>query len=109
MGFPILITPIEPFNPFWALVLPLLAPVLRRLPYGWGEFVDYNSFNWCVRTRNRVFRELGPAIVVVNPGGLKIMLADGGAAEGMYGGFLNIVFFLLFWLLGVIGKLGTFA
>lgn len=84
IGFPVIVTPVEPFQPLWALVLPLLAPILRRLPYGLGEFVDYGSFNWYFQTKNRIHRDLGPAIIVVNPGGLKIMLADGLASEGKY-------------------------
>ncbi|CAG8951431.1 hypothetical protein HYFRA_00007347 [Hymenoscyphus fraxineus] len=81
IGLPILITPVEPLDPFWRLTLPFLTPVLRRLPYGLGEWIDYGSFASSFASRNKIHRDLGPAIVVVTPRRVKIMLGDGNAVE----------------------------
>ncbi|CAG8984109.1 hypothetical protein HYALB_00006210 [Hymenoscyphus albidus] len=81
IGLPILITPVEPLDPFWRLTLPFLAPILRRLPYGLGEWIDHGSFASSFASRNKIHRDLGPAIVVVTPRRVKIMLGDGNAVE----------------------------
>lgn len=81
IGLPILISPADPLNPFWALLVPLLRPLLIRLPFRLGEWVDFLKFGWVYADRNRLHRELGPAFVIVTPASLVVILGDELAIE----------------------------
>ena len=46
IGLPILICPVDTFNPLWLLARPVVAPTLRHLPFGLGEFARYSYIGW---------------------------------------------------------------
>ncbi|TVY38744.1 11-oxo-beta-amyrin 30-oxidase [Lachnellula occidentalis] len=81
IGLPIVITPVVPLNPFWLVLIPLLGPLTSSLPGYLGEFLNYGSFTWYFQTKMRVLEKLGPAFVIVSPGGMQIQLCDGHAVE----------------------------
>jgi hypothetical protein len=83
IGLPIVITPVVSLNPFWMLVTPLIAPLTSRLPGFLGEFMNYGRFTWYFQTKARILRRLGPAFIIVNPGGIRIVLGDGSAVENL--------------------------
>jgi hypothetical protein len=84
LGLPIVITPVERIiHPVWAILLIPFAPLIRRLPYNLGEFVDFELWEWRFRHRNKHHERLGPLFLVVNTSGIKLMLADGVACEDM--------------------------
>ena len=81
IGLPIVITPAVPLNPFWLLLIPLVGPLTSSLPGYLGEFLNYGRFAWYFQTKMRVLEKLGPAFVIVSPGGIQIQLCDGNAVE----------------------------
>jgi cytochrome P450 len=84
LRLPIVITPVERMlHPIWAMLVMLLAPLIRQLPYNLGEFVDFDKWEWRFREKNKVHNRLGPIFLVVNTSGIKVMLADGAACEEM--------------------------
>ncbi|KAH8667580.1 cytochrome P450 [Tricladium varicosporioides] len=81
IGLPIIVTPVEPINAFWALATPILSPICNRLPYRLGDFLHHGNFGWHFRSQNYLLDRYGPAFVVVNPGGIHLNLSDGLAIE----------------------------
>jgi hypothetical protein len=45
---PIVISPVNPFNPLWILSRQYINPVFAALPFGLGSFTSYNflGFAW---------------------------------------------------------------
>ncbi|RDL31454.1 Cytochrome P450 [Venustampulla echinocandica] len=81
IGLPIVISSIDLYNPFWATIGPYIFPLIARLPYGLGDAANCDTYKWNMKTRSRLHRQLGPAFIIVDPRGIKIMLADGHAIE----------------------------
>ncbi|TVY14681.1 Cytochrome P450 6a8 [Lachnellula arida] len=80
-GLPIVITPAVPLNPFWLLSVRLFGPLTSSLPGYLGEFLNYGRLTWYFQTKMRISERLGPAFVIVSPGGMQIQLCDGNAVE----------------------------
>ena len=81
IGLPVLVTPISFFNFLWLLSNHRLAPLLKALPFGLGNFVDHSGFSWYFADRYRHHARLGPAFCVVSPGEVQVILADPDAAD----------------------------
>jgi cytochrome P450 len=81
IGLPVLITPISFFNFLWLLGNHRLAPLLKALPFGLGNFVDHSGFSWYFADRYRHHARLGPAFCVVSPGEVQVILADPDAVD----------------------------
>jgi hypothetical protein len=52
IGLPIIITPINAMNPVWFLTQKWLVPLLQRLPFGLGNFVNYSTLAWNYRDKH---------------------------------------------------------
>ncbi|TVY45728.1 Cytochrome P450 [Lachnellula subtilissima] len=81
IGLPIVLTPAIPLHPFWMLLVPLVGPLTSSLPGYLGEFLNFGRFTWYFQTKMRILEKLGPAFVIVSPGGMQIQLCDGNAVE----------------------------
>jgi cytochrome P450 len=81
IGLPILLSPVYPLNPFWALLESRLVPLLTRLPFFLIKWIDYTEFSWAYYDRSQLHEKLGPAYVIVSPGDIRVILADPQAAE----------------------------
>jgi cytochrome P450 len=81
IGLPILITPISFFNFLWLLGNHRLAPLLKALPFGLGNFVDYSGLSWYFADRYRNHARLGLGFCVVSPGEVQVILADPDAVD----------------------------
>jgi hypothetical protein len=81
IGLQVLIIPISFFNFLWLLSNHRLAPLLKALPFGLGNFVDHSGFSWYFTDRYRHYARIGPAFCVVSPGGLQVILADPDAVD----------------------------
>jgi hypothetical protein len=79
LGIPILFAPVDPLHPIGILATLLFSPVLKKIPFGLGSFLDYGTFDWCYKTKNEIHDRLGPIFIIVYPGSSKIMLSDGQA------------------------------
>jgi cytochrome P450 len=80
LGLPILFTPFGLVNPVWKIGESYLAPLLRRLPFGLANFVEYSSVSCLFTDRYMRHAQLGPAYVVVSPAENVIIIADAAAA-----------------------------
>ncbi|CZR54671.1 related to cytochrome P450 3A7 [Phialocephala subalpina] len=83
IGLPIVFSPFETLSPIWALLAPRLGPLLLRLPFGLGNFVHYSGFAFYWDDRYRMHERYGPALCVVTPGDVQVIIADGAAADDM--------------------------
>lgn len=81
IGLPILFTPINQMNPIWALAGNQLAPLLRCLPFGLGNFVNYSTFGWGFADKFALHARLGDAFTIVGPGENHVMIANAEMAE----------------------------
>ncbi|KAK6379272.1 hypothetical protein LTS17_006190 [Exophiala oligosperma] len=76
---PVLICPIDPFNPFWMLLRPYINPLLARLPFGLGAFTEYNHLGFMWRDQGRLHEVHGGAYMIVTPGLNQLVVADASA------------------------------
>ncbi len=83
IGFPIVITPINPANPIWLLTQHWLVPFLKRLPLGLGSFVNYTTLSWPYVDKYSLHDRLGDAFTIVNPGENHIIIADAEVVESI--------------------------
>lgn len=75
-GLPVLITPIGIFNPLWLTGFQFLTPLLKRLPFGLGNFVHVSGLTWFFPNRFQHHARLGPAFVIATPAEVQLVLAD---------------------------------
>jgi cytochrome P450 len=80
-GLPILISPVDPFNPIWIIVRPYLNPIFASLPFGWGKFTEYNHLGFEWRDKGRLHDIHGPAYVIATPGLNQLIVADAAAGS----------------------------
>ncbi|TVY90659.1 Cytochrome P450 [Lachnellula willkommii] len=81
IGLPLLFSPFDPWGLFWMLGGGFLGPLLLRLPFGLGEFVNHIKSDWCYLNRNALHQKLGPAFILVSPNRIQIVVGDGVAVE----------------------------
>ena len=79
---PIIVTPAQPLNLFWALSLPVLLPLCKKyLPFGLDRSFHYVSIDWPYHDRFRSHKKYGDAFVVVNPRWISLIVADATAID----------------------------
>ncbi|KAE8449165.1 hypothetical protein EG329_008549 [Mollisiaceae sp. DMI_Dod_QoI] len=83
IGLPIVFSPFDTMSPFWALFGPRLAPLFKRLPFGLGNVVRHSGFAFYWDDRYRMHEQYGPALCVVTPGDVQVVIADGATADDM--------------------------
>lgn len=81
IGLPILITPLGLLNPVWQIGEPYITPVLKSIPFGLGNFVDYSSLVSLFHDKYKRHAKLGDAYTVVSPTEVIVVICDAGAAE----------------------------
>jgi cytochrome P450 len=82
-GFPIVIVPVGSLNPLWILIYNVFTPsrdLLRRLPFGLGDWVQYSYFGWTYHDGGAAHRTMGPSFVLCTPAYFEIVVADPTAA-----------------------------
>ena len=83
IGFPVLIAPFNVNNPIWAISQNRLAPALKRLPFGLGNFVDYSTFGWTFTNKFSLHARLGDAFTIVTPVENHVIVANAEAVENI--------------------------
>ncbi len=83
IGFSVLIAPFDVNNPIWALLQNRLAPLLKRLPLGLGNFVDYSTFGWMFPNKFSLHARLGDAFTIVTPVENHVIVANAEAVENI--------------------------
>lgn len=83
-GLPILISPVNPFNPFWILLRPYINPILSYLPFGTGEFTKYNYLGFAWRDKNHRHSAIGGAYIIVTPGQNQLIVGDATACNEIF-------------------------
>lgn len=81
IGFPLVITPVDPFDPLWVLLRPYLFPLFSRLPFGLGEFTRYSYVSWAWKDGLAMQARYGNAFTVVTPVENQVFVADARAVE----------------------------
>jgi len=73
IGFPIIISPVVPFNPLWMLTQKAfpVRSIFKHLPFGLCSWVRVSYFEWGFDDKYSVYLELGNTITVVNPSYMK--------------------------------------
>ncbi|KAM7198352.1 cytochrome p450 3a7 [Rhypophila sp. PSN 637] len=84
IGLPILITPVDPSNVPWLLCSSWLEPFLRKwLPFGLGNFVDYNSRDWNYDKIHQLQEDIGDTFCIVSPKQVRVFTGNAEAADGL--------------------------
>lgn len=81
-GLPVIISPVNPSNPLWMIaykVLPIIR-ILKRLPFGLGQFARCTYQGWCFDENYALHAELGEAFVLVSPSSSELVLANPDAS-----------------------------
>lgn len=81
IGFPIVVTPIDPFDPLWVVARPYLAPLLSRLPFGLGDFTHYSYLAWAWKDGILMHKRYGDTLTIVTPAENQVFVADAKAVE----------------------------
>ena len=84
IGLPIVISPVSPLQPFWALFhryLPL--KLLQSLPWGLGTFARCSYLGWSFQDKCAIHKELGDVFVLVSPGINEVIVADPEAVHSI--------------------------
>lgn len=75
-GLPILVRWITPINPFWLLCGSSIVLKCRAWGIGTNHFHRFYTFGWEANERHIVHEELGPAFMLVSPGGNWLCVSD---------------------------------
>jgi hypothetical protein len=81
IGFPIAVSPVDPFNPIWVVARPYLSPFLSRLPFGLGEFTRYSYIAWAWKDGPSMHARYGDAFTIVTPVENQAFVADAKSCE----------------------------
>jgi cytochrome P450 len=84
IGLPIVIIPVDAFNPLWVLVRPYVSPFLSHLPFGLGNFTRYSYFAWAWKDGPAMHARHGSAFTIVTPAENQVYIADASAAEDIF-------------------------
>ncbi|EXF80300.1 cytochrome P450 [Colletotrichum fioriniae PJ7] len=84
IGFPVVWSPISPFNPFWIIFNKRVASFLQCLPLGLGDWTTYNALDWTWADRthgnSQVHDKHGNTFVHATPGEIEIHTRDPAVA-----------------------------
>ncbi|KAI9164115.1 Cytochrome P450 monooxygenase calL [Paramyrothecium foliicola] len=84
IGLPVLITPIDPSNVPYLLCSSWLEPLLRRwLPFGLGNFVEYNSRDWNYDKINDLQERIGDTFIIASPKQIRVFTGNAKASDDL--------------------------
>ena len=86
MDVPIVLAPWSIFFVPWIVLwqtVPAVLPLLRRLPFGLGEWAHYSTFGWQYRDNCAVHQKLGPIFALCAPDMLEVFVADPDTVHNM--------------------------
>jgi cytochrome P450 len=75
-GLPLMVRWVTPTNPFWMMVGSSFVLKCRALGIGTKYFHRFYIFGWEANERHVVHQELGPAFMLVSPGGNWLCVSD---------------------------------
>ena len=83
IGLPIVFSPIYKMNVPWLVACRYtrIQYHLQLLPFGLGRWSRYTFLGWVFDDKYALHKELGPAFVVVSPGGKDLFIADAEATH----------------------------
>lgn len=81
---PILISPVNPFNPLWILSRPFFNPLLSRLPGVLSQSTRYNYLGWAWRDKNYLHTIHGPVFIIVTPGENQLIVGGADACDDLF-------------------------
>jgi cytochrome P450 len=81
---PILISPVNPFNPFWILLRSYINPIFSSLPFGLGSFTDYNFLGFAWKDKGHLHALYGGAYIIVTPGQNQLIVGDADACNDIF-------------------------
>jgi len=82
IGLPILCSPVYSLDPLWLVTKDLLTPLLKRLPWGLGDFTNRAYIGWTFSDLYATHARLkSDAFTIVTPGELEVYVADPVAAD----------------------------
>ena len=76
LGFPLIVVPVSPANPFWLAFQTAFPSVFRCLPLDLVSFTRYCRLGWEFRDRYRTHQRLGDAWILVTPSQNWLYVAD---------------------------------
>ena len=83
LNLPIIISPFNQLNPFWAVFHKLLVPVLSNLPFNILSSVRYSYIGWGFNDRFVIHEKLGDAFIIVNAAFIELYIAEGEAIDNV--------------------------
>ncbi|KAI1048894.1 hypothetical protein LB506_004766 [Fusarium annulatum] len=84
IGLPVLITPIDPSNVPYLLCSSFLEPFLRKvLPFGLGNFVEYNSRDWNYEQIHDLQERIGDTFIIVSPKQIRVFTGNAKASDDL--------------------------
>ncbi|KAJ3533382.1 hypothetical protein NM208_g8017 [Fusarium decemcellulare] len=84
VGLPVLITPIDPSNVPYMLCSSWLEPLLRKvLPFGLGNFVEYNSRDWNYDKINDLQERIGDTFIIASPKQIRVFTGNAKASDDL--------------------------
>ncbi|KAF4452053.1 cytochrome P450 3A7 [Fusarium albosuccineum] len=84
VGLPVLITPIDPSNVPYMLCSSWLEPFLRKvLPFGLGNFVEYNSRDWNYDKINDLQERIGDTFIIASPKQIRVSTGNAKASDDL--------------------------
>lgn len=84
IGLPVLLTPVDPSNVPWILCSSWLEPLLRKcLPFGWGDFVEYNTRDWNYDKIFALQERIGDTFTIASPKQIRVFTANARAADDL--------------------------
>ncbi|RKL41424.1 hypothetical protein BFJ72_g5851 [Fusarium proliferatum] len=84
IGLPVLITPIDPSNVPYLLCSRFLEPFLRKvLPFGLGNFVEYNSRDWNYEQIHDLQERIGDTFIIVSPKQIRVFTGNAKASDDL--------------------------
>ncbi|KAG4267187.1 hypothetical protein FPRO04_04799 [Fusarium proliferatum] len=84
IGLPVLITPIDPSNVPYLLCSSFLEPFLREvLPFGLGNFVEYNSRDWNYEQIHDLQERIGDTFIIVSPKQIRVFTGNAKASDDL--------------------------
>lgn len=81
LHLPIIVSPVNPLSPFWALFHKQLVPILKNLPFNIAGSVSYSYVGWPFDDKYAIHERLGDAFLVVNPANIELYIAEGEAID----------------------------
>ena len=76
-GFPLVVVPTNPDNPFWIVAGVPLRPLLPRwLPANLRDRITVTTYGWEFAARYKIHSKFGQSFVIVTPGRNELWTAD---------------------------------